>query len=277
MEKEGARRPLLDPATCFPLIFTDKLDLVKSPDFGIELEVRLRALFREARSAELVALYTSTQRALGDGSLALQCGALIDKILDPPPSSTLVSPLEQTMHAAIATRMQPPRDLAPVEVFARNMAPLCYALYLAVECVTRIPLAEWTLASAVQLLFGLEQTIESALKEKDRVLYGTSDALASALDAASPRVRQRMVEVLTALRTTAPELDKQLIDAWLKPGAGQPREGQRKKLLDRIGELMAMHPEQEQEETEAEMEEDEEDNDEMDLSARGLTRPSVVQ
>ncbi len=254
---------ILDPVVCFPLIFGGEPQLVKSAEFGVELEARLRALFREARATELLALYRSTREAIATGALVDQSVALIDSVLDPPPSTNLVSPLEQTMQAAIAARMQPPPDLAPPVVFARNMAPLCYALYLCVECVRRIPVQEWTLPAAIQLLFGLEQTIERTLKDRERILYGTAGGLPEAMDDALPALRQHTAAVLTALRVGAPPLDKQLIDAWLAPGTGQPREGQRRKLLDRIGELMTTQPGREQEETEAE-----EDDESMDLSAR---------
>lgn len=256
---------ILEPVVCFPLVFGNDPQLLKSAEFGVELEARLRALFREARATELLVLYRSTREAIATGALVDQSAALIERVLDPPPSTNLVSPLEQTMHAAMAARTQPPPDLAPPVVFARNMAPLCYALYLAVECVRRIPLADWTLPAAVQLLFGLEQTIERTLEDKARILYGTAGGFPEALAATLPVLRQQTTTVLTTLRRNAPPLDQQLIDAWLAPGKGQPREGQRRKLLDRISELMVTRSGREQEQTEAE-----DDDDSMDLSARGL-------
>jgi len=274
MEKE-----LLGPVACFPLIFGKEPDLVKNPEFGVELESRLRGLFRETRANELVTMYRETADAIATGALIEQSAKLVGSLLDAPPSTLLVSPLEQTMHAAIAARQQPPRDLAPPVVLARNMAPLCYALYLAVECVRRIPPDQWTMAAAVQFLFGLEQTIESARKEKERVLYGAEGGLPEALDSALPVVRQHTAAVLTTLRRTAPGLDVRLIDAWLKPGAGQAREGMRKKLLDRISELMTTRPEREQDDTEVEEEEEEEekedDDDLMDVSERARAAASA--
>lgn len=245
---------LLPPERCFPGIFVTAHARLLTDSV---VEERLREMLGQARRSELLRMHKATLAALesrDDDELPFHCASLLQTVVDGP-RDPLVSPLEQTLRAVISTRTTAPPDLSPNSIFARDVAPMCYALYLLLPCVEAIR-REWTLPAAVQTLFAVEELLTSTLQSKDDTLHDASDEFKAALSGSVPRLHDVTQRIVLKLEAVEVGPRKALLHAW-RTGIQVEDKRTRIKLSQLLRELMA-EEQSEQGETQEE--------DVMDLS-----------
>lgn len=236
---------LLAPSACFPVIFSGP----PASALALQLEADIRARVQHERQEELTRMHDRVRVALARrdaGSITDECGQLVDAILEGR-MGVLASPLEQTLYAVISARTVAPPDLSPAAIAARDAAPTCYALYLAVACIEALPVGGWETRTVVRLLFGLDNLLGGVLEQKERTLRDASRTFADALSKADERLRAATRRIVAALdeRTPAAHPDKALLQAWM----GNARATKdRADIAHRLNTLLLPDEEEEEEE-----------------------------